>query len=73
MLSRSASAAYLSAGTLALSTPALGAPAEVLWDELKEPKSALEDLGKLSKFAKLALANPGALPVWRRETEGLSG
>lgn len=72
MLSRSARAAYLSAGTLVLSTAALGPPAELLWEELKDPKSALQDLGKLSKFAKLALANPELLPVWRRKMTQVS-
>lgn len=65
MLSRSARAAYLSAGMLALSTAPLSAPEELLWEEeLKDPKSALRDLGKLSNFAKLAFASPpGALPA----------
>jgi len=38
-------------------------------EDLKAPKSALQDLGKWSKFAKLALASPPeALPAWERET-----
>lgn len=64
-LSRSARAAYLSAGRLVLCTASLPAPVELLWEEeLKAPKSALHDLGKLSKFAKLAFASPPeALPA----------
>lgn len=68
MVSRSARAAYLSVGTLvvplSLSTGPLGVPAveELLWlweEELKHPKSALQDLGKWSKLAKLlALTRP---------------
>lgn len=43
----------------------MSVPVELLWEEeLKDPKSALHDLGKLSKFAKLAFASPPeALPV----------
>lgn len=69
MLSRSARAAYLSAGTLVLCTTSLSAPVELLWkEELKDPKSALHDLGKLSKCAKLTFASPPeALPAWERE------
>lgn len=69
MLSRSARAAYLSAGTLVPCTPSLPAPVELLCEEeLKDPKSALHDLGKLSKFAKLAFASPAeALPAWKKE------
>lgn len=65
MLSRSARAAYLSAEMLVLCTTSLPAPVELLWEEeLKDPKSALHDLGKFSKFAKLAFASPPeALPV----------
>lgn len=59
-------AAYRSAGTLAAST-LCPSPTELLWVELNEAKSALHDLGKLSKFAKLALASPDELPVRRRE------
>lgn len=59
MLSRSARAAYLSTATLVLCTASLPAPVELLWEEeLKDPKSALHDLGKFSKFAKLAFASP---------------
>lgn len=64
-LSRSARAAYLSAGMLVLCTASLPAPVELLWEEeLKDPKSALHDFGKLSKFAKLGFASPPeALPA----------
>lgn len=70
MLSRSARAAYLSTAALVLCTASLTvAPVELLWEEeLKDPKSALHDLGKLSKFAKMAFASPpDALPAWKRE------
>ena len=68
-LSRLARAAYLSALALAPSTASLAAPVELLWDvELKDPKSALQDLGKLSKLAKVALASPPEeLPVCEKE------
>lgn len=62
MLSRSASAAYLSAGTAppsALAPP----PEQLAWVEPYVAKSALQDLGKLSKLAKLALASPAEPPV----------
>lgn len=59
-LSRLARAAYRSAGTLTAST-------ELLWVELNEGKSALHDLGKLSKLAKLGLASPDELPEEGKE------
>lgn len=69
MLSRSARAAYLSAGTLVPCTPSLPTPVELhCEEELKGPKSVLHDLGKLSKFAKLTFASPTeALPAWKKE------
>lgn len=66
MLSRSARAAYRSAGTLPASA-LCPSPTELLWVELNEAKSALHDLGKLSKFAKLALTSPDELPVEGKE------
>lgn len=66
MLSRSASAAYLSAGTAPLS--ALAPPPEQLaWVEPYVAKSALQDLWKLSKLAKLALAGPAEAPVGQED------
>lgn len=67
MLSRSASAAYLSAGTAprsALAPP----PEELAWAEPYVAKSALQDFGKLSKLAKLALASPGVPPAGEEDT-----
>lgn len=76
--SRPAKAAYLSAVALAPSRGSRAAAVELPWqqeedeegavataaEELKAPKSALQDLGKWSKFAKLALASPPeALPA----------
>lgn len=67
MLSRSAKAAYRFAEKLTASTLCTS-PTELLWVELNEAKSALHDLGKSSKFAKLALAIPDELPVERKES-----
>lgn len=69
MLSRSASAAYLSAGTAppsALAPP----PEQLAWVEPYVAKSALQDLGKLSKLAKLLPACPAEAPVGEDENEG---
>lgn len=73
ILSKLASAAYLSV----VCRPALFAETLLtadavwwLWEVLKVPKSALEDLGKLSKWAKLAFTDP-ALPPVTEQTENL--
>lgn len=66
MLSKLARAAYLSAvGKLALCAETLLTAEAVWWlcEVLKAPKSALEDLGKLSKWAKLAFTDPALPPV----------
>lgn len=66
MLSRSASAAYLSAVT-APASPLAPPPEQLDWEDPYVAKSALQDLGKLSKLAKLALASP-AEPAVQSET-----
>lgn len=64
MLSRSASAAYLSAGMPSALVPP---PEQLAWVEPYVAKSALQDLGKLSKLAKLALASPAEPPVGQKD------
>lgn len=69
-LSRWAKAAYLSARAGLMSPPAA---VELLCEDMgaKDPKSALHDLGKWSKCAKVAAACPAAAapPAWRRRRE----
>lgn len=66
ILSKLASAAYLSAvcrPALFVETLLTADAVWWVWEVLKVPKSALEDLGKLSKWAKLAFTDPALPPV----------